>query len=518
MQFVPVDHDPFAASQEQSAQPQFVPVDHDPFAGPQQQQSLIERAISPITSYPETYNRMRQEAQGQMAEGLEQVKAGFSFANTPTPEGVSRSSGLADILKGAGNMAMGGIGYTASPINAAVRSIAGKPVQDVTGIPAEYTDFAASLALPGFGMTRAPMLARAPKVKPPSKDELFSSAKEGYTEAREMGVKLDPAGVGALTDRIKSSLLDTGYRDIVAPKTFRAIEELRTPAGPSAEFADIESVRRLLNKVAADPAEKDAARIAISSIDNYLGSIPKGDVVAGPADQLSRIANEARGNYAAAKRAERVEKMTGAAELQAASSGSGANIDNALRQQAKSLLRSKQARGFSKDERDQLQKIVMGTFTGNAARYVGKLAPTGVVSMAMGGGPGAVIGGMVGGPVGAAVGGAAVMSLGYAGKKLSDVMTASQIGKLDSMIRSNSPLARSVKSSLEDWARAAEAAQNNPIPARIGTLMMQSRNLATNLKDAGITVSPSDLMRTFQGGRPGRADQENPEAEGIVNY
>lgn len=110
-------------------------------------------ASSP-SGYSETYHGMKNEGLNQLSRGVEQIRSGVNYATTPTPAGASPSAGVADLVKGVGNVAMGGIGYVASPINAGLRNFVGRPVQEATGIPAEYTDFAASLAIPGIGMTR----------------------------------------------------------------------------------------------------------------------------------------------------------------------------------------------------------------------------------------------------------------------------------------------------------------------------------------------------------------------------
>jgi hypothetical protein len=107
--------------------------------GPQQPRSMLDTALQPITEYGPTYNTMRRDAQDQMGRGVDQIASG---------------GGIGEVAKGAGNVALGGIGYVASPINAALRSFVGRPIEQNTGIPAEYTDFAAGLAIPGFGMAR----------------------------------------------------------------------------------------------------------------------------------------------------------------------------------------------------------------------------------------------------------------------------------------------------------------------------------------------------------------------------
>lgn len=100
--------------------------------------SPVQKALSPLTSYPETYSRMNREAREQMSHGVDQL---------------SSPAGALDFAKGVGNSALGALGYVTSPINAAYRSVVGQPVEDVTGIPREYTEFAAQLATPGIGFS-----------------------------------------------------------------------------------------------------------------------------------------------------------------------------------------------------------------------------------------------------------------------------------------------------------------------------------------------------------------------------
>jgi hypothetical protein len=120
-------------------------------ATPQDQPSALAKAAEPITSYPETYSKMNREAQEQVGRGVGQLS---------NPE-----SGW-DVAKGAGNVALGSLGYAMSPISAGLRTVVGKPVEENTGIPKEYSEFAASLALPGLGLTRVPGAAAIPKIPP----------------------------------------------------------------------------------------------------------------------------------------------------------------------------------------------------------------------------------------------------------------------------------------------------------------------------------------------------------------
>jgi hypothetical protein len=107
--------------------------------------ALARKAAEPITSYPGTYSQMNREAQEQVAHGIEQIKGAYE-------PGVRDPIGF---VKGLGNVGLGTVGYVASPISAALRTIAGKPLEETVGIPKEYTEFALSLGIPGFGLRSA---------------------------------------------------------------------------------------------------------------------------------------------------------------------------------------------------------------------------------------------------------------------------------------------------------------------------------------------------------------------------
>lgn len=123
------------------------PADHG--LSERQKMSPVEKALSPITGYPATYDRMNKEARDQMSRGVDQLSSGFSSAKENSFDGAWEAT------KGAANVALGGIGYIASPISAAYRSVAGQPIEDTTGIPREYTEFGLQLATPGLGFPGA---------------------------------------------------------------------------------------------------------------------------------------------------------------------------------------------------------------------------------------------------------------------------------------------------------------------------------------------------------------------------
>jgi hypothetical protein len=289
-------------------------------------------------------------------------------------------------------------------------------------------------ALRGLGR-RAGVVSRPPEpVAAPNVPELREAAQGHYQAMHGFGVELHPTVMADVATNIGTELRTEGYRAKNAPKVFDAIEELRNPEGQFMTTQEIESTRRALNKAALDPAERDAARRAISHIDDALASLRPNDAAVNPqfAERVSQEALKARANYAAYKQADQIESATSRAELNAAATGSGANIDNATRQQIKNLLNNpKKLRGYTSAEIADMRAMVAGTFTGNAARLLGKLAPTGVVSGALGTMLGEAVGHSVGVPV-----------LGYVAKKIGDAATGRAAARLSETRRLRSPEAR----------------------------------------------------------------------------
>jgi hypothetical protein len=166
--------------------------------GPQQPRSMLDTALQPITEYGPTYHTMRRDAQDQMGRGVDQIRS---------------AGGVGDVAGGALNTALGGIGYVASPVNAALRSFVGRPVEQITGIPAEYTDFAASLAIPGIGMTKlAPRgPASAPKLTPGQRVVQAGENLAGVGAGGAVTVPKAAASDNILTQRTGATVTNVPY-------------------------------------------------------------------------------------------------------------------------------------------------------------------------------------------------------------------------------------------------------------------------------------------------------------------
>lgn len=443
-----------------------------------QQMSAAEKAVSPITEYPEVYGRMNREAQSMVSEGVDQMR---------------NAGGIADAAKGAGKTALGAVSYVTSPINAAYRTVVGQPVQDVTGIPREYSEFAAQLATPGVGMTgggKAVATVRTPELAAPSVAELKAAAKQVYDSPTVKGLELAPREVSNAVVGIRSALDNEGFDEILASKAHGILKRLENaPEGSVMTGQNLRSVQRSLGKAAtsADPTEQAGARMALNAFNDFLENVPGGSVLRGSADDFSSAVKEANANYSAAKTAESLDKNVTAAQLRADASNSGHNISNTIRQRMASIHSyPRQQRGMRPDELQQVKEIAQGTTGENLLRDAGNM-------MGGGGGMRALITG-VGGSLAAGPAGAALPVGGMILRGLSNRMTLAKAAKLSDTIRSRAPLAESVQrfeASMSQFQQARNS--QNAAAAAIA-----ARDLSSNLKDAGIRIPTSDLLRIAQ--------------------
>lgn len=367
--------------------------------------------------------------------------------------------GEVDPMSGAGLDRAIEMAAVVSPVNPAVRS-------------ADY-------AIPGARTALAP----AKKVAVPTADRLKAAGSAGYDAVRDMGVEYDAGAMAAIARTVKQALERDGILARTAPDTHGVLDELASPPeGAVINSSGVEAARRSLGQVGQknrvnNPTEEGAATRAIDALDEFVVAADPASVVAGPATAAAKTLADARGNYAAAKRSQRLagEDNLGGIETQATlaaeSSNSGANLDNAIRQRAKQLLLNPKARsGFNAEEIAALMKVVSGSAGTNAMRRVGNM-------LGGGGGMGAVVSGLaglagasqVGGAGGAALGVAsAVPLMGAAAKVGENALSMRALRAVDKQTRKRSPL-------YEQLLAEAQTARNPEQYAAIMRLLEATR-------------------------------------------
>ncbi len=293
-------------------------------------------------------------------------------------------------------------------------------------------------AVAGGGVGALPKAANAAV---PAVDELKAAARAGYQHPEVAAVEIKPQAVSNLAFQIHSDLAKDGFRPITTPKAFGVVNELQVPKGiASVKIADLDSVHKALGNVAREvdtvgrpTADAAAASRAVKRLDDFLGNLKQPDLLAGDASLAVPILNDARKNWGAAMRAEDLGVRLTRAERQAAKAGSGANIQNAIKQKVSAVLDVPQRSvGYSAAEKAQAERVVRGSPTENLLRKAGKLGfNDGLTLMAH--------------AAAAVPSGGASIPIGVAGtiaRKAAEKMTSTQAQKLEEMLRARSPLAQ----------------------------------------------------------------------------
>lgn len=272
----------------------------------------------------------------------------------------------------------------------------------------------------------------------PTREAIHDAAVQGFDQAKNMGVDIAPAAVKDIGAKLEAQLQQKGILEEHAPATYATIKRLQNPpSGSVSTISDLHNLRQAFGNAAGDitkPKDALAGSMGKSLVDDFLSAIPEKAVLAGDAPAASATLKDAIGNYAASARSEDVGARLTRAERQAAKSGSGSNIDNAIRQKISAILDvPSRTRGFSPEEIAQMEEVVRGTTLGNIARKVGKLGVSDGLSLLL-------HAGMAAGTGGATI---PIAAAGTASRKIAEMMTQRGANKLDEMIRARSPLAQS---------------------------------------------------------------------------
>ena len=426
-EFTPVEHDPFDVK--------MTPVDHDPFEGTEKKpaRGVVDKLLGLTGPRFQTFpERAVRETLGLPQKLIEAAQS--------APPGSRELS--ARLAGPALETAM-----VATPLSPAVRG-----ARLASGGPA------------------------------PTETEIGGASTGQYKQVREMNVPFAQDSINKLADDWEKAIYKEGYRDYNT-NVYKAIKELRDTKNPT--YTDIEAIWQLLTATGAKPEEKDAVRRSKDILRNFLENLSEAEVAhttpfghfpTGNAELASQLSKSARGNWSSKKGVERIQKALDDAELAAGSAHSGANIDNAIRQQIKAILKDpKQAQWFRPEELEQMRLISIGTPAGNTLRTGGNV-------LGGGGGIGSTLmaagGALAAGPMGVAA-----PVAGYALKQAGGASTRRQVELLIEMIKRRSPLAEE-RGLTEPQVRALTPAERLAAPGRAsGVLLNTFRPSAGALAD-----------------------------------
>ena len=303
----------------------------------------------------------------------------------------------------------------------------GNPLERV---PDAVTGAAVGGAMGGAVRTVANQFAAKAAAKHiPTTDDLKKVAQAGYKAAENADVIYRPEAMREMAQEVVNDLTEFGYHPQLQPRIKAILSEIERLGQGNFDYKSLDLLRRMTSNAgqSLDPSERAIATKIIGRIDDVMTNPQVRNILMGDAVSAAQGITQGRNNWAKMRRAEMIDTATIKAERRAASSGTGGNLENTVRQNIRSILDNpRKSRGMTQAEIDMAEKVVRGTPAQNILRGVGRLSPTtGGLSAALNVGATAV------NPMMATFG-----AVGLGAKTMADRMTMRNVQRLNEMIRS----------------------------------------------------------------------------------
>jgi hypothetical protein len=273
---------------------------------------------------------------------------------------------------------------------------------------------------------RAPTVAKVSEKPVPSRERLAELAKAAYKKADDAGVVVNENSLKGLKTKVVALTKKEGIDRDLHPDSSAALKKIIQSKG-NLTLTEVETLRKVANdaKGSIKPADKRMASMIVDELDDYIDNLKDADVVAGDATKTKAL-KEARGYYSRMKKSDTISELVERAEV-SAPNFSASGLENALRTEFRALAKnSKKMRMFTAEEQAAIRKVAQGGKAENALRFIGKFAPTGVVSGTLAGGLATTLMGPAG---------LGVPAVGLAGRYAATRMTKKNVRTVDELVR-----------------------------------------------------------------------------------
>lgn len=288
----------------------------------------------------------------------------------------------------------------------------------------------------------------------PSRDDLRAQSRAAYQQAENSGVVAAPQAIDDVASRIVQKVTNEGFHPRIHGKTGAALQTIFEDVA-EANGLPIDRLELLRRRIGAaanslEPDERRIATLAREAFDDEIENLRPQDLFAGSQGDLTAATDAlkvARDNWRRQSKSEMIQEAIIKAEDRAASTGTGGNLDNALRQNLRRLLDNpKTRRMFTKDEQDALRQAARASSLANIMRSIGRLSPTtGGLSSMLG----------IGGALAAPQFAIPAMAIGAAAKPVGEALTRRNANVVDALVRSGGRRAAPV--SIDPRERIAQA-------------------------------------------------------------
>lgn len=255
----------------------------------------------------------------------------------------------------------------------------------------------------------------------PEIDDLYKAKNAAYAKVDKAGFRYTPQQFDDLVSdiyrRVGAGDIDPNP-DGAHKMAVSMLNRLNGRSAPTT-LSQLDDLRQVIRRDVIDGGSKadgHFGQMMLDAIDDFI------DTAGG-----SEVVGAARSAHRTLRKSELLADAVEKARLNAASSGSGGNIDNALRQQIKQILTNpSRVRSFTKTEREAMKRIVEGGGSLQGFfRLIGKLSPSGNGLMAALGIGATAANPMLAVPIGA----------GIAAKTVADGATKAGVRALEKSVR-----------------------------------------------------------------------------------
>jgi hypothetical protein len=294
---------------------------------------------------------------------------------------------------------------------------------------------AAPVVAAGAGKVAGAVAERVrPGQQAPSIKALREASDAAYKAMDDAGVLVHRGSFGNAIDDIVKVAKDAGVDEGLHKGATAAVNRLLTEKGADISLSKIDQLRQIIRDGATTPGDGRIVGKMVDKLDEFVNSIGMRDIKAGNLDDGVRQLTEGRELWSRVRKAELIEQALMKAERRAASTGSGGNFENAIRQNIRQILDNpNKARAFSEAEKEAMEGVVRGSTGQNFARRVGKLSPEGNgLNLLLSIGATAMDPTL-----------ATVPTVGFVGKRVADAAASRQSELLDALVRNGGPLSPS---------------------------------------------------------------------------
>jgi len=212
----------------------------------------------------------------------------------------------------------------------------------------------------------AGLLKGAPKMETVDFDNLISEQQLAYKIVDELKIKAPASYMDDLAVKAKNSVDNADYDPEFNTATKSALRSLDKRVGSEQSVTSLDTLHKNLYAKYNEKPER-TLKLIIDDLDDTIDAVLAGN----PALKDARL------KHTRLKKAQLLDMAFDKSKLEAASAGSGGNVENKMRQAVKKILTGRDAKWFQPEEIAVMRQFVLGDFDQNTMRLIGKLSPNG---------------------------------------------------------------------------------------------------------------------------------------------